>query len=159
MSFSDEARARVAIAELARSMRAASGKEIRVTDAAQGIVSVVNFMERALRRISVERGYDPRDFILVPFGGAGGLHAVDLARALGIPRVIVPRSPGALSAIGVAAADVVNDQSQTVMLKLEPGVKAKLDSVFAAWSETRAKLKAEGFRNDRQRHELPRDAL
>ena len=121
-------------------MRAASGKEIRVTDAAQGIVSVVNFdMERALRRISVERGYDPRDFILVPFGGAGGLHAVDLARALGIPRVIVPRSPGALSAIGVAAADVVNDQSQTVMLKLEPGVKAKLDSVFRRLERTRAR--------------------
>ena len=68
-------------------------------------------MERAPRRISVERGYDPRDFILVPFGGVGGLHAVDLARALGIPRVIVPRSPGALSAIGVAAADVERSKS------------------------------------------------
>jgi N-methylhydantoinase A len=152
----DEARARVAIAELAQAMSVASAREMRVTDAAQGIVSVVNFnMERALRRISVERGYDPRDFSLVPFGGAGGLHAVDLAHALGIPRVIVPRSPGALSAIGVAAADVVNDQSQTVMLKLERGVKAKLDSVFRHLERNaRAKLTAEGFRSDRQRHEL-----
>ena len=50
-------------------------------------------MERALRRISVERGYDPREFALLPFGGAGGLHAVDLARALRIPQLIVPEPP------------------------------------------------------------------
>jgi N-methylhydantoinase A len=111
-------------------------------------------MERALRRISVERGYDPRDFTLVPFGGDGGLHAVDLALALGIPRVIVPRSPGALSAIGVAVADVVNDQSQTVMLKLERGIEAKLDSLFRHLERAaRTKLRQEGVRDDRQRHE------
>ena len=151
----DEERASAAIYELAKAMSAAAGREIRATGAAQGIVSVVNFnMERALRRISVERGYDPRDFSLVPFGGAGGLHAVDLARALGIPRVLVPRSPGALSAIGVVAANVVSDQSQTVMFKLERGIEAKLAAVFRKMEiEARAKLGTEGFTANRQRHE------
>ena len=151
----DEERAIAAMADLAKAMSVAAGREIRAPEAAQGIVSVVNFnMERALRRISVERGHDPRDFSLVPFGGAGGLHAVDLARALGIPRVIVPRSPGALSAIGVAAANVVSDQSQTVMLKLGQGTKSSLESVFRRMERiARAKLRGEGFKENRQRHE------
>ena len=151
----DEKRARAAVSKLAKAMSVTAGREINATEAAQGIVSVVNSnMERALRRISVERGYDPRDFSLVPFGGAGGLHAVDLARALGIPRVIVPRSPGALSAIGVVAANVVSDQSQTVMLKLGRGIEARLASVFHKMeTAARAKLKQEGFRNNCQRHE------
>ncbi|MGI8917793.1 MAG: hydantoinase/oxoprolinase family protein [Pyrinomonadaceae bacterium] len=150
-----EDRAGAAISNLANAMSAAAERKISATEAAQGIVSVVNFnMERALRRISVERGYDPRDFSLVPFGGAGGLHAVDLARALGIPRVIVPRSPGALSAIGVVAANVVSDQSQTVMLKLGSGIEAKLASVFRKMeTAARAKLRQEGFRNNWQRYE------
>ncbi|MDQ3473375.1 MAG: hydantoinase/oxoprolinase family protein [Acidobacteriota bacterium] len=151
----DKDRAGAAISKLAKAMSSAAGRKIRATEAAQGIVSVANFnMERALRRISVECGYDPRDFSLVPFGGAGGLHAVDLARALGIPRVIVPRSPGALSAIGVVAANVVSDQSQTVMLKLGRGTEAKLASVFRKMeTAARAKLTQEGFRNNSQRHE------
>ncbi len=150
-----EDRAKAAISKLAKAMSAAAGRKISATEAAQGIVSIVNFnMERALRRISVERGYDPRDFSLVPFGGAGGLHAVDLARALGIPRVIVPRSPGALSAIGVVAANVVSDQSQTVMLKLGRGTEAKLASVFRKMETAgRAKLRQEGFTGNRQDHE------
>lgn len=151
----DEARADAAISQLAKAMSVAAGREIQATAAAQGIVSVVNFnMERALRRISVERGYDPRDFSLVPFGGAGGLHAVDLARALGIPHVIVPRSPGALSAIGVVAANVVSDQSQTVMLKLGRDTEAKLAAAFRKMeTAARAKLRQEGFRDKCQRHE------
>ena len=64
---------------------------------AEGVVRVVNAgMERALRVVSVERGYDPRQFALLAFGGAGGLHACDLAQSLGIPRVILPAMPGAL---------------------------------------------------------------
>ena len=53
-------------------------------------------MEKAIRVVSIERGYDPREFVLVAFGGAGGLHACELAAALSIPRVIVPARPGAL---------------------------------------------------------------
>jgi N-methylhydantoinase A len=85
--------------------------------AALGVIQVVNaHMERALRVISVERGYDPRDFTLVSFGGAGGLHACDLARGLGMRRVVIPRGASTLSAFGMLAADVIKDYVQTVML-------------------------------------------
>jgi N-methylhydantoinase A len=85
--------------------------------AALGVIRVVNaHMERALRVISVERGYDPKDFILVSFGGAGGLHAAQLARALGIPRVLIPPTASTLSALGMLTADVIKDYGQTVML-------------------------------------------
>jgi N-methylhydantoinase A len=73
-------------------------------------------MEKAIRVISVERGHDPRDFTLVSFGGAGPLHACALAKALQIPRVMVPQMPGALSALGILMSDVVKDYSRTVML-------------------------------------------
>ena len=88
---------------------------------AQGIVAVANAnMERALRVISVERGYDPRDFSLICFGGAGGLHAADLARALGLARVIVPPHPGAFSALGILISDIVKDVSRSI-LRIVPG--------------------------------------
>jgi N-methylhydantoinase A len=83
---------------------------------AAGVVRVVNAtMEKAIRVVSIERGYDPRDFALVAFGGAGGLHACELAGALRIPRVIVPARPGALSAFGILVSDVVKDYSRTVL--------------------------------------------
>jgi N-methylhydantoinase A len=83
---------------------------------AQGVVDVVNNnMEQAIRLISVERGYDPRDFALFCFGGAGGLHAAHLARGLGIPRVVVPPFPGALSALGLLLADARRDYSRTLL--------------------------------------------
>ncbi|RMF27253.1 MAG: hydantoinase/oxoprolinase family protein [Chloroflexi bacterium] len=86
-------------------------------EAALGVIEVVNaHMERALRVISVERGYDPRDFTLLSFGGAGGLHAADLARRLGIPRVLVPPQAATLSAFGMLVADVIKDYTRTVML-------------------------------------------
>jgi N-methylhydantoinase A len=84
---------------------------------AAGIVSLAETaMERAIRVISVERGYDPREFALVAFGGAGPLHACALAKALRIPRVLVPNLPGALSAVGILLADTVRDYSKTVMV-------------------------------------------
>ena len=83
---------------------------------ALGIIEIVNtHMMRALRVISVERGYDPMDFSLLAFGGAGGLHAVSLARQLGIPRVVIPPIAATLSAFGMLVADVIKDYSQTVM--------------------------------------------
>jgi N-methylhydantoinase A len=83
---------------------------------AAGIIRVVNAaMEKAIRVVSIERGYDPREFVLVAFGGAGGLHASELAASLGIPRVIVPALPGALSAFGILVSDVVKDYSRTVL--------------------------------------------
>ncbi len=84
--------------------------------AAIGVLRVANAtMERALRRVSVERGYDPRQFALVPFGGAGPLHACELADALSIPNVLVPPMPGVLSAYGMLVADIAHDASQAVL--------------------------------------------
>ena len=81
-----------------------------------GVVRVVNAnMERALRVVSIERGYDPREFALVAFGGAGGLHACELAEAMAIPTVVIPARPGALSAFGILVSDVVKDYSRTLL--------------------------------------------
>jgi N-methylhydantoinase A len=105
----DAARARRALAPIARGL----GRSVEA--AAAGVVAVVTAaMERALRVITVERGHDPRDFVLVAFGGAGGLHAADLARSLGMRRVYVPRHPGLLSAWGVLSAEVMRDASRTL---------------------------------------------
>ena len=83
---------------------------------ASGVIRVVNTtMEKAIRVVSIERGNDPREFALVAFGGAGGLHACELAEALNIPLVIVPAFPGALSAFGILVSDVVKDYSRTVL--------------------------------------------
>ena len=83
-----------------------------VEEAARGIVTVANTaMARALRVVSVERGFDPADFTLVAFGGAGPLHACELAEALRMPRVLVPRHPGVLSAMGMIWADAMRDYS------------------------------------------------
>jgi N-methylhydantoinase A len=151
----DEERAKEALSQLAQEMSVAAKRKLHMFEAAQGVLSVVNTnMERALRRISVERGHDPREFALLPFGGAGGLHAVDLSRALRIPQIIGPSAAGALSAIGVLVADVVKDQSRTVMLEIETGITAKLERVFAEMErEARATLRSEGFADSKQRHE------
>ena len=87
---------------------------------AAGVIRVVNAtMEKAIRVVSIERGYDPREFVLVAFGGAGGLHACELAAALSIPRVLVPARPGALSAFGILVSDVVKDYSRTVLWRTQ----------------------------------------
>jgi N-methylhydantoinase A len=86
---------------------------------AAGVIRVVNAtMEKAIRVVSIERGRDPRQFALVAFGGAGGLHACALAEALSIPRVIIPALPGALSALGILLSDVVKDYSRTVLWRV-----------------------------------------
>ncbi len=96
-----------------------NGSKFTLEQFAAGIVRVVNAtMEKAIRVVSIERGYDPREFALVAFGGAGGLHACELAEALSIPRVIVPALPGALSAFGILVSDVVKDYSRTVLWRV-----------------------------------------
>jgi N-methylhydantoinase A len=151
----DEKRAYEAMTTLARDLSKVSGKRCSVRTAAEGVVSVANTnMERALRHISVERGHDPRQFALLPFGGAGGLHAVDLARALRIPTIIAPVAPGALSAVGVLVADVIKDQSRTVMLTYGSKETTRLSKVFKDMEKEAATvLRAEGFPAPRQRHE------
>src|SRR4029453_13030373 len=72
-------------------------------------------MERAIRVVSVERGHDPRQFALLAFGGAGGMHACEIAARLDISTVIVPRHAGVLSALGMLVADVTRDYSASVL--------------------------------------------
>jgi N-methylhydantoinase A len=109
MSLDTEAAHKV-VTKLAEEM------DLSIEDAAQGIIDVANVnIERALRRVSVARGYDPRDFTLVAFGGAGALHACQVAERLSIPRVLVPRYPGVLCAFGLLVADVVFDYSRSVL--------------------------------------------
>ena len=100
-----------------RLMEEQKGSLRSVEEFAAGILRVIEAqMEKAIRVISIERGYDPREFTLVAFGGGGPLHACALAAALHIPTVLVPKLPGALSAVGILLADSVRDDSRTVML-------------------------------------------
>jgi N-methylhydantoinase A len=113
---------------------------------AAGVIEVVNAtMEKAIRVVSIERGRDPRNFALVAFGGAGGLHACALAQALRIATVIVPAFPGALSALGILASDVVKDYSRTVLLRVSRKIPhARLAAEFKAMQHTAAT----DFRNE-----------
>ncbi|MSQ05696.1 MAG: hydantoinase/oxoprolinase family protein [Dehalococcoidia bacterium] len=118
-----------------------------VEQAALGIIRVVNSnMERAVRAISLERGYDPRRFTLLPFGGAGPMHCCELAQDLGIPRVLVPTHPGILSALGVAIADVVKDYSRTVMLRGDDIQRSRLEEEYHGMEgQAQAELRQEGL--------------
>jgi N-methylhydantoinase A len=90
--------------------------KIDLAAAAAGILRIANSnMERAIRVVSVERGFDPREFALVAFGGCGGLHACEIAAQLGIRSVIVPQFAGALSALGMLMADAVRDYAAGVL--------------------------------------------
>jgi len=115
--------------------------------AAEGIIQVVNAnMIRGIRRVSVERGHDPRDFALVPFGGAGPLHGVELAQALNMTRVIVPAHPGIASAFGMLSADVRHDYVQTLISTLDQVEPAKLEAIYTDLEDqARRQLDREGF--------------
>jgi N-methylhydantoinase A len=116
---------------------------------AAGVIRVVNAtMEKAIRVVSIERGYDARHFALVAFGGAGGLHACELAKALGIPRVVVPALPGALSAFGILVSDVIKDYSRTVLWRATANLPfAKLEREFRQLSQdARQAFRSEGWK-------------
>jgi N-methylhydantoinase A len=143
----DAARARRALGSV---LRGAPAGPRTVEAFAQGIVDVANaVMEKAIRVISIQRGHDPRDYTLVAFGGAGGLHACELASALRLPRVLVPRLPGALSALGILRADVVKEYVRTVQLAglPPPEMRRRLGAAFAGLVGAGAReLAREGFR-------------
>jgi N-methylhydantoinase A len=125
------------------------GSYLTLEQFAAGVVRVVNAnMERALRVVSIERGYDQRDFALVAFGGAGGLHACELAESLAIPTVVIPALPGALSAIGILESDVVRDFSRTVLWRTGDGLpRTALEKKFRELESTAKKeFAAEGWR-------------
>lgn len=128
---------------------------LSVDEIAEGIVKVINAnMERALRVISIGRGFDPREFVLLSFGGAGGLHACELALGLGIKTVIFPRDPGALSAIGMLMADSFKDYSLTTFLS---GKKADLNAVERGFRVLEGKARRE-FRGEQIEFERFLDA-
>ncbi len=136
----DVERARRAIERVGRG----AGGFGSVEAVAEGIARVANVrMESAFRRVSVERGYDPLDFALVAFGGAGPLHACALASVLGMRQVVIPAAPGALSALGILDADLRREFSRTVMVG--PGSK-KIAGVYRELeAEARAVFRAEGL--------------
>ena len=103
----------------------------RSAAAAWGIHSIANSnMERAMRVVSVERGRDPRQYALVAFGGAGPLHACRLARAMGIPRVVVPFAAGVGSAVGLLVADHKVDAGATRMVKLDGNAQREIAAIL-----------------------------
>jgi N-methylhydantoinase A/oxoprolinase/acetone carboxylase beta subunit len=137
----DVARARAAMRDLAGRLGVG---EMALAD---GIVRVANAnMERAIRVVSVQRGFDPRDFALLAFGGAGGMHACEIASTLEIGTVIVPRHAGVLSALGMLLADVTKDYSVTVLRRDAEAEAAALAPLFDALvRQAQAELAAEGF--------------
>jgi len=105
---------------------------VSVEKAAEGIIDVVNdHMVRALRVMSVERGEDPKDFTLVSFGGAGGLHVCALAEELEMTKALVPVYAGVLSALGMLAADASRERSRTINKRLQDCVADDIEQIFA----------------------------
>jgi len=138
-------KAQAAIEDVARRLGVAP------LQAAAGIIEIINVnMMGAVRVISVEQGEDPRDFTLVAFGGAGPLHAADVARSMGMRRVLVPPRPGLLSAIGLLHADVRGDFSMTSLVRAAPASLKALNKGLAALKKRGAAwIEAEGERRAR----------
>ena len=138
----------------ARSVARALAAELRMDPLtlAEGVVRVANAnMERAIRVVSVERGHDPRRFALLAFGGAGGMHACEIAERLEIGSVVLPRFAGVLSALGMLAADVTRDYSASVLEPSDAVSLAALDRRFRPLvAAARRDLQAEGFNRTRQ---------
>jgi N-methylhydantoinase A/oxoprolinase/acetone carboxylase beta subunit len=139
-------RARAVAVPLARAL------SLDVDRLAEGIVRVANAnMERAIRAVSIERGHDPRRFALLAFGGAGGMHACELAERLEVQSVIVPRHAGVLSALGMLIADVVKDYSSHVLRPSDEITAAAMAARFEPLiRRARRDLDREGYRGSRQ---------
>jgi N-methylhydantoinase A len=106
--------------------------DLDATSAAAAILAVtINQLAHAIRLVSIEKGHDPRDFALFAFGGAGPLHAVEIARELGIPTVLVPRFPGITSGLGCVLAPVRHDFVQSIGQPLADAATAQIDRRFA----------------------------
>jgi N-methylhydantoinase A len=125
---------------------------------AEGVCRIVNAnMAEAIRSITVEQGIDPRDFVLVAFGGAGPMHAVFLAEELDIKRVIVPRSPGTFSAGGMLQTDIQHDVVQTLYRRADETTESEVNAVFETL-ERRARAILESDRVAAERMRMLRSA-
>ena len=127
--------------------RCAKPLGLSLTEAANGIVEIANAaMVNALHLISVQRGYDPRDFVLVGFGGAGPVHANALARDAEMPTLLIPRSPGIFSATGLLTTDLKRDTATTIMRRLDELDASEVTATFARLEDAgRAELEQEGL--------------
>ncbi|HIE33082.1 MAG TPA: hydantoinase/oxoprolinase family protein [Thermodesulfobacteriaceae bacterium] len=116
---------------------------------ALAILEIVNTnMEKALRKVSLERGYDPREFVLTAFGGAGGLHAAELAKRLNIPRVLIPKLSGVLSALGILTSEPRFDFSKGLSLKTSPDYETLKKGFSELRARAESELKALGITED-----------
>ena len=133
--------ARAAMAQLATAM------QLSPEGAARGVIDVAAAnIDRALRRVSIARGHDPRDFTLMAFGGAGPLHACDVAERLEMRRVLIPRWPGVLCAFGLLVADVLRESSQSVLAPLSPQTLQQLrERLTDMMTRARAQLARESI--------------
>jgi N-methylhydantoinase A len=131
-----------------------------VQAAAAAVIDVVNnAMAEVLKIVSVQRGHDPRDFVLAPFGGAGPLHAAALAAELGMAEVICPPIPGAFSALGLIGADLRRDYVQTLFVTTDVADPTAVEAAFAALErQGDAMLDGAGVAAGRRRFERSVDA-
>lgn len=126
-----------------------------IEKAASGILGIVTSnMVRALRAVSIEQGHDPREFALMPFGGAGGLHAADIARELGMPRILIPRSPGILCAEGLIVADLQESFVGTCRTAIDAPLDAVMSVVEALNTKAEAWFEDESVADDERRFNL-----
>ncbi len=110
----------VAAAETAVQQHLADPLGLSIVEAARSVRAIANaLMAQAVRLVTVERGYDPRDFVYLAFGGAGPVHAVELARELQMPKVILPPMPGLFSAFGMLVADMLHDLQASIIKTLD----------------------------------------
>ena len=123
--------ARAAVSSISKAL-SKEGETLSIEQAAKGIIDVVNdHMVRALRVMSVERGEDPKDYTLVSFGGAGGLHVCALASELEMSRALVPVNAGVLSALGMLAAEASRERSRTINRQLKDCQQQEIESLFS----------------------------
>lgn len=144
--------------ESAKSKIAQMAEQMGMTtiEAAKGVIDVANVnIDRALRRVSIARGHDPRKFTLMAFGGAGPLHACDVAEKLDISRVLIPNTPGVLCAAGLLVSDVVVEHSRSIMLLANRGIVARLRALQAEiLSAGKSDLLREGIPEDQMNFEV-----
>jgi N-methylhydantoinase A len=147
-------------AEAAVHARLAKPLGVDVLDAAAAVVDVVNHaMAEVLKIVSVQRGHDPRDFVLAAFGGAGPLHCAALAQELGIAEIICPPIPGAFSALGLVGTDLKRDYVRTVYATTAACDPGGLEAAFVALEqEGAAMLDRAGVAPERRRFERSFDA-
>ena len=131
-------------AERAIHDRVAAPLGIGVAEAAEGIVRVINAtMTAAIRKLTIERGHDPRRFALCPFGGAGPMHGAELAAELGVAETVIPLAPGVHSAVGLLMTNLREDRTRTLVRRLDAAALEELRAVLGDLeAEGREQLRA-----------------